>query len=113
MLPSRAQPLYPPTNAGGQANSHLGRTMTKTLSFRLLGRRSQFDPSRGRHRAVASGIELRRGLQMMGIGPGSTDGMDESFDFAATKDRLLLFLRAPRRHPKLAVTVFVIVALLS
>jgi uncharacterized protein involved in exopolysaccharide biosynthesis len=41
------------------------------------------------------------------------DSDDESFDFAATKDMLVLFLRAPLRRPKLAATIFVLVAFLA
>jgi uncharacterized protein involved in exopolysaccharide biosynthesis len=50
---------------------------------------------------------------MMGTGPSSNGGMDESFDFAATKDMLVLVLRAPRRHPKLTTAVFALVTTLA
>jgi uncharacterized protein involved in exopolysaccharide biosynthesis len=39
------------------------------------------------------------------------DSDDESFDFAAAKDMLVLFVRAPVRRPKLAAAIFVLVAL--
>src|SRR5262249_3907734 len=39
------------------------------------------------------------------------DSDDESFDFAAAKDMLALFVRAPVRRRKLAAAIFVLVAL--
>jgi uncharacterized protein involved in exopolysaccharide biosynthesis len=50
---------------------------------------------------------------MMGIGRNPNSEMDESFDFVAAKDMVVLVLRSPRRHPKLATAVFAIVVLLS
>jgi uncharacterized protein involved in exopolysaccharide biosynthesis len=38
---------------------------------------------------------------------------DDSFDFAGTLEKLVLVLRAPRRHPRLAAAIFGLVALLA